>query len=139
MDCSAQELSKHRDFLFGIMTYYQDNTEISKDEVTALMETNPKALEDWNKADTYFTISLVSTGLQLGATIYYIRQLTSLETTSVAPLYALAGFSVISITFDYLSRNARNRAILNYNHDLDAQSNLSLGVTPNGVGLVLSF
>jgi len=134
----AQELFMDRGIFIGEMTYYEDQNKISKSEVTELMQSNPVALDHWDKANLYHKISIGGMVTQFAFTFWTFRQLNNLE-TSYIPIYIMVAATIPTIAFDFMSRNSRKNALLQYNAGLSYQPRIEIGPTEYGIGMLLKF
>jgi len=85
--------------------------------ITELMQSNPVALDHWNKANLYHKISIGGMVTQFAFTFWTFRQLNNLE-TSYIPIYIMVAATIPTIAFDFMSRNSRKNALLQYNAGL---------------------
>ncbi len=143
----SQELTSYRNPFFGTMKYYQDADKISKQEVSSLMESSPAALEDWNRANDYFTYSIFIRGIGAAYGVWFVSRYLDVSdpitgnarNPSKLAIAGLFATLIPSIGFDMASQSRRNESILKYNDSLTYSPSLKIGGTENGIGLVLNF
>lgn len=123
---------------FGFYEYYQDDTEIDKKQIDALMEAHPEAQQLWIQSKKASTIAWVFTGVQAGFTIWLLTDLDEINSFSdlgdQASFWASLGSGIVSGIFTTRFKKKRKEAILKYNQRMDgafyfAPSDHNIGVT----------
>lgn len=132
---SAQEITVFSGF-FGYK-YYQDDKQISKNEVKDLMRKDPRANEYWTKSVNHQAIGLGLLGVELGLAIWQTQKLQRGE-EQIGPFIGVLATGVASIGFTLSANKFKRKAILAYNEHQDMGS-LKLGPTQNGLGLVFQW
>lgn len=134
-DINAQEITMFPGF-WGVK-YYQDDSQISKQQVESLMLTDTEANQLWQKSKQHMTIGWIAFGVEVGFLVWQLNRSSNNESQTV-PLIGVLGSAGVAIGFGLSANKLKKKAILKYNNNSDI-GNLILGPTYNGLGLVLQF
>lgn len=131
---SAQELEMSSGFVAPV--FYLDDEKISKTQLRFLINDNQAALDHWKKSKTYKSLMWGSVGLNLGFLILNRRQ--AINGDRQTALIGVGGSSLMAIAFWWLS-NKEAKALVDAHNASTLGSQIYLGPTGNGVGLVYGF
>lgn len=132
---SGQELSMFRGF-WGT-TYYEDDSQISKQQFESLLLKDSEAHQMWQKSKLHMTITRAATVAQVGFLLWQLNRARNFDSQTV-PFIGLLGSAGVALGFGPSAYNLKKKAILKYNSNADVGA-LKIGPTYNGIGLVLSF
>lgn len=113
-------------------SYYLGDQKLTKQDYKGLIEDCPEAWANYKKGKTWKTIGWVCVGL--GVPVFIIGASTGDELAGVGIALCLA-----SIPEFIVGNNKKREAYKEYNKHCAKPATLSIGVTQNGVGLVLNF
>lgn len=107
-------------------SYYLGDRLLTKDEYKGLIEDCPESWAKYKKGKTWQTIGWVSIGLAIPC--------FALQVETIGVVLGLS-----SIPEFIVGNNKKREAYIEYNKHCAKPATLSIGVTQNGVGLVLNF
>ncbi len=122
--------------------YYQDDNQITKQELKTLFSKNEEANAHWEKSNKNSTIAYIAIAGQTAGAFWLGTQLGSEDNGDiVAPLAATLGFGIIAGIFLNAANKNGKRAILTYNKQFDDKTTYRLVPVSNqnGLGLALKF
>ncbi|MEZ4888656.1 MAG: hypothetical protein R3E32_28280 [Chitinophagales bacterium] len=122
---------------FWSTKYYQDDSQISKQQVESLMLKDSEANQLWQKSKQHMTIGWIAFGAEVGFLFWQLNKASNNESQTV-PLIGVLGSAGVATGFSLSANNLKKKSILKYNSNADTGS-LNFGPTYNGLGLVLSF
>jgi len=122
--------------------YYVDSERVGKGDIDELMEEHAESLELWNSYKKNNNIALGLGIVNVGLFIWFINDVSRFipvgsDREFLFPLIATVTTSIVSFIFQSQSRNNKRDAILSYNSQFDVS--YGLGITPNGLGMVVTF
>jgi hypothetical protein len=132
---SAQEITMFPGF--WTTKYYEDDKQISKQQVETLMRKDSEANQYWLKSQQHMTIGWVAFGAEVGFLVWQLNRASNGE-SQTAPLMGLLGSAGVAIGFGISANSLKKKAILRYNQSTGVSS-FKFGTTKNGLGLVLQF
>lgn len=132
---SAQELTMYPGF-FNIK-YYQDDTQISKQQLESLIAQDVEANQLWQKSKTNMALGWVAFGAEVGFLVWQFNRAENGK-SQTGPLIGVLGTAGVAIGFGLSSSNLKKKALLKYNANA-AVGSINFGPTYNGLGAVISF
>ncbi len=133
---SGQELSMFRGT--WSMQYYKDDARISKKDFGNYISQDSEREALWKESNKSLAWAWGAVGAQFGMLAWQIIRRNNGDSQTL-PLMANIGFGVTAIYLGARCINLRKEAILSYNANLDKTTIMEYGVTPHGLGLVMSF
>lgn len=121
------------------MEYYEDDREITKAELDALLKKNQESYELWQQAKSKQTLGYVFFAAEIGFGTWTAIQLMDDEEDAIIPAVATIGSGIAAFIFLNSANKKRKEAILNYNRDLEKKVSFDLNVDADGVGLAVRF
>ena len=122
---------------FWSVKYYQDDTQISKQQVESLMLQDQEANQLWQKSKQQMTVGWLAFGVEVGFLVWQLNRAANNE-SQTGPLIGVLGSAAVAIGFGISANNSKKKAILKYNQNAEMGS-INFGPTYNGMGLVISF
>ncbi|MFT6338684.1 MAG: hypothetical protein ACJATI_005461 [Halioglobus sp.] len=129
---------------FGGMQYYEDENQITKNEVCLLMEKHELTKMHWSKSKKHNIYSIISFGSQLLTSYFALKSIynsnSSYDSGDKILFAASIGSGIAAIGFSFSSASLKKKAILGYNKSQSEEGLIfHIGQTHNGIGLVCSF
>ena len=121
------------------MEYYEDDREITKTELNALLKTNQESYDLWQQAKSKQTLGYAFFAAEVGFGTWTVLQLTDDEEIAAIPAAATIGSGIVAIIFLNSANKKRKEAILNYNRSLEKKVSFDLNLDSDGVGLAVRF
>lgn len=145
---NAQEITMFSSFIG--YKYYQDDKEISKDDLQSLLYRNNEVKKFWKKSKTQEAISIVGIAAEMSFAVWMTLELLNDDPflsgrdrsqNALGPALGVIGTGIVGGIFMYASNNSKKKAILTYNKQFDNQTSFRLVPTSNenGLGLALQF
>jgi len=132
---NAQEITMFPGF--WKVNYFQDDKQISKQEVETLMLNDGPSNELWQKSKNQLVLAYVAIGGQFA----FLGLANSTISNGGEAGPALVGSLVsagVAVGLSLSSGNLRRKAILSYNNSVE-ETSMHIGPSPNGLGLVWNF
>lgn len=120
--------------------YYQDDREITKDQLETLMKNNEELAGYWNKSKLQNTLASIALVSEIGFAFWTGAELAQENDTTI-PVIGTLGSATIAAILYISANNLKRKAILGYNKELEKQTSLYLVPigNNNGIGLALKF
>jgi len=128
--------------------YYQDDKEITKDDLKTLLYKNEELKKYWKRSDTQEAISIIALAAEFGFGIWMSAEilnddpfLTNRDKAkkSLGPALGTIGTGILAGVFMYASNNSKKKAILQYNKQFDKKATFRLIPTSNRNDLELAL
>lgn len=126
-------------------SYYVDNKLLSKQEYKNLLMECPEAWDEYNKSNNWKITGWVLAGAGAGALSFLLLDALTgngeNEDGGWYPVLGIGGIVLggVSIPAFIKSNRYKQRAYIEYNNRCAKPATLSMGITSNGVGMVLNF
>lgn len=127
---------------FWNVEYYEDDHQITKKELKALMTKNEELNAYWKKSARKATIGYVALAGQMASVVWLASELGSDgDNETLAPAAATVGFGIVAGIFLNAANKNGKKAILTYNKQFDDKTTYRLVPVnnQNGLGLALKF
>ncbi|WP_289644940.1 hypothetical protein [Maribacter aestuarii] len=145
---NAQEITMFSSFTG--YKYYQDDKEISKDDLQSLLYKNDEVKKFWKKSKTQEAISIVGIASEMSFAVWMTLELLNDDPflsgrdraqNALGPALGVIGTGIVGGIFMYASNNSKKKAILTYNKQFDNKTSFRLvpACNENGLGLALQF
>ena len=122
--------------------YYEDDHQITKKELKALMTKNEEVSTYWKKSNRNATIGYVAFAGEMASVVWLVSQLDSDDNNDrIAPATATIGFAIVAGIFLNAANKNGKKAILTYNKQFDNKTTYRLLPisNQNGLGLAIRF
>ncbi|MFK7814170.1 MAG: hypothetical protein AB8B59_16855 [Maribacter sp.] len=130
--------------------YYEDDHEIDKKELQALLERNEETKAYWKKSKGQNIGAIIGLTAEFGFALWMTSELLNDDANlsgrdkaknALGPAIGVLGSGIVGGIFMYASSNSKKKAILAYNKQFDKKTTFRLVPTSNqnGLGLALKF